>query len=85
MGFLVSLLRTAYSAVRPNAFRNSSRAAFPEELKKTESDPESYKVSEENATSQMAMPSQMASVNRETNSMCLGPKYRGTPQTGNAS
>lgn len=59
-------LRAASRALWPNTFRNSFRGAFPEELKKTEGDPESYKVSEENATSQMAVPSQRASVSRET-------------------
>lgn len=54
------MIRSAYRAVQPNGFRSSSRGAFPEELKETEGYPESYKVAKENATSKMAVSSEMA-------------------------
>lgn len=70
MEFMVSLVRTAYRAIQPNGFRNSSKAAFPEELKETEGDLENYKVSEENATtSKMAGSPQTALVNTNLESV----------------
>lgn len=63
----VFFLRAAYKAVQLSAFRNSPRGAFPEDLKEAEGDPESYKVSDENATTgKMAVSSQRASINLET-------------------